>query len=90
MKTVIRITAGVLVSAFCVGSALAQTGSRPYDPSTPLTRADVRADLVAWRAAGYDPLDWLDYPENAQRASRIVAAQRAHGTGSGSGANSMQ
>lgn len=82
MTTVIRVTAGVLAGAFCVGSAIAHTGaSRPYDPSAPLTRADVRADLLAWRAAGYDPLDWLDYPENAQRAGRIVAAQRAQAAG---------
>ncbi|CAG4886762.1 DUF4148 domain-containing protein [Paraburkholderia saeva] len=81
MKTVIRITAGMLAGAFCVGSAIAQTGSRAYDPSVPLTRADVRADLVAWRAAGYDPLDWIDYPDNAQRAARIIAAQRGQGTG---------
>jgi hypothetical protein len=37
----------------------------------------VKADLVQWRAAGYDPLDWIDYPENAQFAGRIVSQQRA-------------
>jgi len=43
----------------------------------------VKADLVAWIKAGYDPNDWLNYPENAQRAGRIVAAQRAQAAGSG-------
>jgi hypothetical protein len=38
-------------------------------------------DLIEWRAAGYDPLDWIDYPENAQRAGRIVAARRAQQAG---------
>jgi hypothetical protein len=41
----------------------------------------VKADLADWRAAGYDPLDWIDYPENAQRAGRIVAQRRAQGSG---------
>ncbi|MGF6753303.1 DUF4148 domain-containing protein [Paraburkholderia sp. GAS42] len=85
MKSAIRITSGVLVGALCLGSAFAQTPSGSYDPSGPLTRAQVRADLVAWRAAGYDPLDWLDYPDNAIRAGRIVAAQRAKAAGLSNG-----
>jgi hypothetical protein len=63
-----------------MGTAFAQT-SQPSDPSAPLTRAQVKADLAAWRAAGYDPLDWIDYPDNAQRAGRIVAARRAQQMG---------
>ena len=41
------------------------------------TRAEVRADLIEWRAAGFDPLDWINYPENAQRAGASVAQRRA-------------
>jgi hypothetical protein len=37
----------------------------------------VIADLAEWRAAGYDPNDWIDYPENAIAAGRIVAERRA-------------
>lgn len=75
MTTLTRIAPGLLAVACSAApvSALAQ----PYDPSVPLTRAQVHADLVEWRAAGYDPLDWIDYPENAQRAGAIVAQRRA-------------
>ncbi|WP_322011342.1 DUF4148 domain-containing protein [Paraburkholderia sp. J12] len=75
MFSLSRITLGLLVAGCSLASvsAFAQT----YDPSAPKTRAEVRADLVEWRAAGYDPLDWIDYPENAQRAGAIVAQRRA-------------
>ncbi|CAG4906637.1 DUF4148 domain-containing protein [Paraburkholderia saeva] len=81
MKRAIRISSGVLVGALCVGSAFAQSPSSPYDPSGPLTRAQVSADLVAWRAAGFSPLETVDYPRNAIRAGNIVAAQRAQTAG---------
>jgi hypothetical protein len=57
----------------CAATAFAQPASGPGDPSAPKTRAQVRQEFLAWRAAGYDPYDWLNYPENAMRASRIVA-----------------
>jgi hypothetical protein len=59
-----------------MSSALAQT-ARPYDQNAPKTRAEVKADLVEWRKAGYDPLDWINYPANAIAAGRIVAQHRA-------------
>jgi hypothetical protein len=77
MKNASRIGLGVLLAAVSISTAWAQTQAQPWDPSAPKTRAQVRADLLEWRAAGYDPLDWIDYPENAQRAGRIVAARRA-------------
>ncbi|SDR34078.1 protein of unknown function [Paraburkholderia fungorum] len=77
MKIVSRVGLGALLVAVSIGSALAQTTAQSSDPSAPKTRAQVRADLIEWRAAGYDPLDWIDYPQNAQRAGRIVAARRA-------------
>lgn len=80
MKIVSQLGFGALLAAVSISAAVAQT-SRPNDPSAPKSRADVRADLVAWRAAGYDPLDWINYPENAQRAGRIVAARRAQDSG---------
>jgi hypothetical protein len=81
MKTVARVGLGALLAAVSISTAFAQPQARPNDPSAPKTRADVRADLIEWRAAGYDPLDWIDYPENAQRAGRIVAARRAQQAG---------
>ncbi|RDK03462.1 DUF4148 domain-containing protein [Paraburkholderia lacunae] len=81
MKTVSRVGLGALLAAVFMSAAVAQTSARPYDPSAPKTRAEVKADLAAWRAAGYDPLDWINYPDNAQRAGRIVAARRAQGAG---------
>ncbi|MFL9950323.1 DUF4148 domain-containing protein [Paraburkholderia agricolaris] len=80
MKIVSLVGLGALLAAVGMSTAFAQT-SRPYDPSAPLTRAQVKADLADWRAAGYDPLDWIDYPDNAQRAGRIVAARRAQRQG---------
>ncbi|WP_321786184.1 DUF4148 domain-containing protein [Paraburkholderia sp. J94] len=80
MTSLSRAALGVFAAACCFASLPAS--AQPYDPSQPMTRAQVRADLVEWRAAGYDPLDWIDYPENAQRAGAIVAQRRAaHATG---------
>ncbi|WP_207003716.1 DUF4148 domain-containing protein [Trinickia mobilis] len=79
-KNLARLTLGIVLGTACLASAssaLSQTATSRYDPAAPKTRAEVIADLVAWRAAGYDPLDWLNYPCNAQRAGRIVAQQRA-------------
>jgi hypothetical protein len=71
-----RIGLGALLAAVSISTVYAQAVMQPTDPSAPKTRAQVRADLAEWRAAGFDPFDWLNYPENAQRAGRIVAQQR--------------
>jgi hypothetical protein len=76
MKPFPRLLAAVLASATCA-YAHADTPGYSSDPSAPKTRAQVIADLADWRAAGYDPNDWIDYPENAMAAGRIVAARRA-------------
>lgn len=76
MKAISRISLGALLAACFVTSAFAQAQGS-CNPAGPKTRAEVRADLKQWRAAGYDPLDWADYPDNAQRAGQIVAQQRA-------------
>lgn len=76
-----QVGLGTLLAAVTISTAFAQTQARPHDPSAPKTRAQVKADLIEWRAAGYDPLDWIDYPENAQRAGRIVADRRAQHAG---------
>ena len=77
MKTLSRISLGALLAACCASIAFAQTSQGSCNPSAPKTRAEVKADYVQWRAAGYDPLDWINYPYNAQLAGRIVAQQRA-------------
>jgi hypothetical protein len=83
MKIAFRTGLGALLAALGMSAALAQAPAQTFNPSAPKTRAQVRADLRDWRAAGYDPLDWIDYPENAQRAGRIVAARRAEQAGGG-------
>ncbi|CAB3701674.1 hypothetical protein LMG22037_03545 [Paraburkholderia phenoliruptrix] len=85
MKTLFRIGLGALLAAVSMSAAWAQSSTRPTDPTAPKTRAEVKADLVEWRAAGYDPLDWLNYPHNAQRAARIVAQRHAQQAGAGVG-----
>lgn len=82
MKNLSCLLAGALFGASCIASAYAQPPSKS-DPSAPKTRAEVKADTLAWLAAGYDPNNWWDYPDNAQRAGRIVAAQRAQEAGAG-------
>lgn len=54
----------------------------------PLTRAQVRADLVQVEKAGYNPNDWIHYPENIQAAeARVAAEKQANATAYGSGSN---
>jgi hypothetical protein len=76
MTSLNRLLFGALILC-SAGSALAQPGA--YDPNAPKTRAQVRQEFLEWRAAGYDPNDWLNYPENAIAAGRIVAQRRAQG-----------
>ncbi|WP_233835009.1 DUF4148 domain-containing protein [Paraburkholderia sp. ZP32-5] len=73
MKMFSRLGLGALLAAVGISTAFAQTIS-PYAPKT---RAQVRADLIEWLDAGYDPQDTIDYPINAQIAGRIVAERRA-------------
>jgi hypothetical protein len=41
----------------------------------PVTREQVRADLVRLERAGYNPRDWIHYPDNIQAAEQRVSAQ---------------
>jgi Domain of unknown function (DUF4148) len=83
MNPIPRIILGVLLGTSGVTSAFAEVALHSYDQSTPKTRAEVIADLRDWLAAGYDPTDWLYYPENALSAGRIVAERRAQAAGAG-------
>lgn len=42
-----------------------------------VTRAQVRAELAQLEKAGYDPHDWIHYPENLEAAEAKVAGQNA-------------
>ena len=44
--------------------------------NAPVTRAEVRAELAALEKAGYNPNDWMNYPENLQAAQQRVDAER--------------
>ena len=45
--------------------------------SEPVTRAQVQAELAQVEQAGYDPRDYVHYPENIQGAEAKVEAQSA-------------
>ncbi|KVH63608.1 hypothetical protein WS89_06435 [Burkholderia sp. MSMB1072] len=70
MKSLIKAVAlAALVAAPVV--SFAQSNQQP------LTRAQVRAELVQLEKAGYNPNDWMNYPENIQAAQAKIAAQNA-------------
>jgi hypothetical protein len=75
MKTLVR----VLVAACAIASpvlSFAQANDQP------LTRAQVRADLVRWEQAGYRPGtgDEPNYPEQIQAVeAKVAAMERASG-----------
>jgi hypothetical protein len=43
----------------------------------PVTRAQVEEQAAQLLAAGYNPNEWLNYPDNVLAAQRRVAAQHA-------------
>lgn len=71
MKSLIKAVAlAALVVVPAVSFAQAQ--------NQPVTRAQVRAELAQLRAAGYDPSDWMHYPDNIQAAEARVQAEKAN------------
>lgn len=61
--------------AFCV---LAITPVASFAQSAqPASRAQVDAELVRLEQAGYNPHDWVHYPENIRAAEAKVAAEDA-------------
>jgi type II secretory pathway pseudopilin PulG len=72
MKSLIKAVAiAALVAVPAVSFAQAQS-------QQPVTRAQVRAELAQLRAAGYDPSDWMHYPDNIQAAEARVQAEKAN------------
>jgi hypothetical protein len=83
-----------LVSSVALASALAAPAvSFAQQSNGPVTRAQVRAELVQLEKAGYEPSrgNELDYPADIQAAEARVAAQNgassAGGVRSGSSAS---
>ncbi|MEI5999079.1 DUF4148 domain-containing protein [Paraburkholderia bengalensis] len=72
-----------LISAVVLAAAVAApVASFAQSNQQPLTRAEVRADLVRLEKAGYDPLsDRQEYPKNIQAAEARVSAQNGTGYG---------
>ncbi|BET11203.1 DUF4148 domain-containing protein [Pandoraea sputorum] len=72
-----------IVSALLVSCAIAAPFSAfaqsTGNTNAPLTRAQVRADLIRYESAGYRPTgSELNYPANIERVSAIVAQRDAH------------
>ncbi|AET89295.1 membrane protein [Burkholderia sp. SFA1] len=65
-----------LISAVVVAAALAAPALSFAQSDAPLTRAQVRADLVQLEKAGYNPnISDPSYPSNIQAAEARVSAQ---------------
>lgn len=65
-----------LISAVVVAAALAAPVASFAQSNQPVTRAEVRAQLVQLEKAGYNPVaDHADYPANLQAAQARVDAQ---------------
>ncbi|AXL49043.1 hypothetical protein DSC91_000692 [Paraburkholderia caffeinilytica] len=78
-----------LISAVVVAAALVAPVASFAQSNQPLTRAEVRAQLVQLEKAGYNPIgDHVDYPANLQAAQARVDAQNgtAQAVNSGYGA----
>lgn len=76
-----------LIKAVAVAVALIAPVASFAQSNQPLTREQVRADLARVEAAGYNPRDWMHYPQNIQAAEARVAAQDAQAGTSGYGAS---
>jgi Domain of unknown function (DUF4148) len=78
-----------LISAVAIAAALVAPVASFAQSNQPVTRAQVRAELVQLEKAGYNPgSDNFDYPANIQAAQARVDAQNgtAQATDSGYGA----
>ncbi|MBB5503351.1 DUF4148 domain-containing protein [Paraburkholderia sp. MM5384-R2] len=75
MKSIIK----ALTIAALIGAPLASFAQS----SQPVTRAQVREQLVQLEKAGYNPNDWMHYPANIQQAEAVVAQQNSNNTAYG-------
>jgi type II secretory pathway pseudopilin PulG len=63
-------------SAVIAAALAVPTLSFAQQSNAPLTRAEVRAQLVQLQQAGYDATNYGNYPQDIQAAERRVAAQQ--------------
>lgn len=73
-----KFSAKMIVAALIVAPVVSFAQS-----SQPVTRAQVNAELAKLEKAGYDPHDWVHYPENIQAAQAKIAAQKNRDQGYG-------
>ncbi|RKT22508.1 uncharacterized protein DUF4148 [Paraburkholderia sp. RAU2J] len=80
-----------LIEAALIAALIAAPLAAFAQSNQPLTRAQVRAELVQLEKAGYNPAsaDADDYPANIQAAEARVAAQNATAQTSGYGSASQ-
>ncbi|CAL8476984.1 DUF4148 domain-containing protein [Caballeronia sp. S22] len=74
--------AGVVLLAAAVAVPVASFAQS--SAGQPTSRAQVREELKQLEKAGYDPHDWVHYPENIQAAQARVATQNATAPGTAS------
>jgi hypothetical protein len=76
------------VPALVIASALAVPALAQAQQNAPVTRAEVKADLVQLERAGYNPAsDQTTYPANIQAAEARVNAQPASYGGASEGSS---
>jgi hypothetical protein len=79
-----------LIQTVVVAAALAAPALSFAQSNAPVTRAQVRADLVQLEKAGYHPGDdEAHYPVAVQAAEARIAAQKEAATGYGGVANGV-
>jgi Domain of unknown function (DUF4148) len=76
-----------LIEAAVIAALIAAPLAAFAQSSQSLTRVEVRAQLVDLEKAGYNPHDWVDYPENIQAAEARVAAEKGEASGYGVSSN---
>ncbi|MGF6934168.1 putative outer membrane protein [Paraburkholderia sp. UCT70] len=88
MKSIRSLIEAGAIAALVAAPLAAFAQSNPADQ--PLSRAQVRAELIQLEKAGHDPsnANVIDYPANIQAAEAKVAAQNQAAQNSGYGAPS--
>jgi hypothetical protein len=78
MKSIVKaVVAATIIAAPVFSFAQSNSQAGVQLNNQPLTRAQVRADFERVVKAGYDPLDWIHYPENIQAAEARISAEDA-------------
>jgi hypothetical protein len=73
MRSLAKTVAVLFVLAVPV-AAFAQSTQSTQSTQSPITRAQVRAELVQAEKDGYSPLAWADYPYGEIQAAEFRAA----------------